>query len=207
MKPAHADYDALLAAFEAEVARSHLSEDRDTVMAATRFAAEAHAEVEDLVPYTGEAYIAHPIAVALVLMSYGLPLAEVLAALLHDVLENTKRTRDHLESSFAAVVTSYVVEVTNISKREDGNRALRKAIDLAHLAKASAGGNNVKLGDVLVNARTVAERAPRFARTYLPEKRDQLAVLTKGDAALTSAARRAVDAGIEALDRVEAAAR
>jgi len=199
MKTAHLDYEHLLEAFASRVAVSHLANDAGTLMDAARFAAEAHAEVEQLEAYTGKAYIAHSIAVADILLAHGLTLEEVLAGLLHDVREDTGKSAADLEARFGAGVATLVAEATNVSRREDGNRAVRKALDRDHFERGSAGAHNIKLADVTVNGRSIATLDAKFATTYLPEKEELVAVLTKGDARLMSMARAAVRDGFETL--------
>jgi (p)ppGpp synthase/HD superfamily hydrolase len=195
-----ADRANLLLAFHAYVAGSYLRDDAEVLMDAARFADEAHAAAGQLMPYTGEPYVAHSIAVAMVLMGFGRPLNEVLAGLLHDVPEDTGRTFAEIRERFGLVVAGYVQDVTNVSRPEDGTRTVRKAMEIEHLAGASEGGQNVKLGDVAVNARTIASRDPRFAKVYLKEQGDQVAVLRAGDPRLIVAAQTAVSAGLRALD-------
>ena len=199
MKPAHEHYEPLLADFASALASSHLDGDASVLMRGARFAAEAHAEVKQLEAYTGRAYIAHSLAVANIMLAFGLSVDEVLAALMHDVLEDTRRTKADIEERFGWEVAALVAEVTNVSKREDGTRVVRKAMDREHFARASPRGQNVKLGDVAVNAKSIATLDERFARTYLLEKAELLKVLIQGDERLKVLARGSVRDGLAAL--------
>jgi guanosine-3',5'-bis(diphosphate) 3'-pyrophosphohydrolase len=90
---------------------------------------------------------------------------------------------------FGSVVASYVEQLTDVSRPEDGNRAARKAIDLAHTALASPQAHTIKLADLISNTRSIVERDPVFAVTYLAEKRKLLEVLKDGDPNLYRIAR------------------
>jgi hypothetical protein len=79
-----------------------------------------------------------------------------------------------------------------VSRPKDGNRAVRKAIDREHTARAPAGAQTVKLADLIANTRSIVKHDVAFARTYLAEKRLLLEVLTRGDAVLMAEARATV---------------
>jgi (p)ppGpp synthase/HD superfamily hydrolase len=155
------------------------------------FAVKAHGDQKR--KYTGEPYIVHPIRVAAMVSKaelYVHTAETVAAALLHDVLEDTGTSYADLEREFERYIADVVAEISDVSKPTDGNRAARKALDLAHLAKASRNAQTIKVCDIIDNARSVVECDPSFARIYIPEKRAQLAVLTDADPNLLNAARR-----------------
>jgi len=81
-------------------------------------------------------------------------------------------------------VAKLVDELTDVSKPEDGNRATRKGIDRTKLAGVSADAQTIKLADLISNAKDIAVNDPNFAKVYMNEKRQLLAVLTKGNARL-----------------------
>lgn len=158
----------------------HLS---PAVQCALAYAAGAHDGVGQKRKYTGEDYWHHPVEVLDILLEH---IPEVskeiqIAALLHDVVEDTKVTLDQVRESFGETVAVYVEQLTDVSKPEDGNRATRKAIDLAHTALASPEAKTIKLADLISNSRSIIERDPVFAITYLAEKRALLEVLKEGD--------------------------
>lgn len=72
----------------------------------------------------------------------------------------------------------------DVSRPKDGNRAVRKAKDRAHLARASAEGKSIKLADLVSNTRSIVAHDPNFSVVYLREKRALLPFLTEGDAGL-----------------------
>lgn len=153
------------------------------VQCALAYAAGAHDAVGQKRKYTGEDYWHHPVEVLDILLS-NLPQVSrdmQMAALLHDVVEDTAVTLAQIEDAFGELVSIYVEQLTDVSKPEDGNRAARKAIDLAHTAKASPEAKTIKLADLISNSRSIVERDPEFAKVYLAEKRALLEVLKEGD--------------------------
>jgi (p)ppGpp synthase/HD superfamily hydrolase len=149
---------------------------------ALAFATAAHGS--QVRKYTGEPYINHAKRVAAALEAIGAPDFVVAAGLLHDVLEDTPVTASAMRAAFGSAVTDLVLQVTDVSTPADGNRAARKALDLAHLAKASAWGQTIKLADIADNGKDIEAHDPKFAKVWLGEKKALLAVLTKGNAEL-----------------------
>ncbi|MEO8451183.1 MAG: HD domain-containing protein [Gemmatimonadota bacterium] len=104
-------------------------------------------------------YINHPIAVAEVLARVGgvtdpVPL---IAAVLHDTIEDTKTTAAELEEHFDAVVRSVVEEVTDdkrLPKEE------RKRLQIAHAPHLSDAAKLVKLADKICNVLDVTHSPP-----------------------------------------------
>src|SRR5262249_46850688 len=123
--------------------------------------------------------------VAEILRGIDAPPHVVAAGLLHDVLEDTAVTVSELRAAFGDAVTDLVVEVTDVSKPTDGNPAQRKALDRAHLARASEWGQTIKLADLT----DTAAHDPDLAKDYLAEKAALLTVLTKGDKRLRQRAK------------------
>lgn len=166
--------------------------DCDLVARAAAFAGYAHGSIQQLRKYTGEPYIVHPEEVAGIVADVTDDQAVIAAAWLHDVLEDTPVTYNQVWSEFGPRVAQLVVEVTDVSKPEDGNRAARKALDCMHLAKASAAGQTIKLADLISNTRSIVEHDPDFAVVYLREKKALLRVLNRGDSMLHTIASRQV---------------
>jgi hypothetical protein len=119
--------------------------------------------------------------------------AEVIAAaLLHDTVEDCGVSFDELARRFGPRVRNLVHELTNVSKPEDGNRAIRKRRDLIHLSLASPDGQTIKLADLISNSESIVAHDPKFAKVYMEEKRDLLAVLQDGHPILRANAARIV---------------
>jgi (p)ppGpp synthase/HD superfamily hydrolase len=157
----------------------------DIVRKAQVYAMAAHAAVGQKRKYTGEPYIVHPAEVAKIVA--GVPGSTpdmVAAAWLHDVVEDTGCTYTDIHMAFGADIAALVGWLTDVSKPEDGNRAVRKAMDREHTAAAPAEAQTIKLADLISNSRSIMAHDPEFARTYLAEKRALLEVMTRGDAGL-----------------------
>lgn len=153
------------------------------------FAAAAHARKDQRRKYTGEPYIEHPRAVVELVRSVPHDEAMLAAAWLHDTVEDTEVDLSEIVREFGADVGALVEQLTDVSKPTDGNRKVRKALDCAHLRNASPRAKTIKLADLIDNSHSIIERDPEFAKVYLAEKRELLAVLTEGDETLLNRAR------------------
>jgi (p)ppGpp synthase/HD superfamily hydrolase len=160
----------------------------DIVERARVFATAAHAAVCQLRKYTFEPYIVHPAEVAGIVESIGGTHAMIAAAWLHDTVEDTGVTSELIREEFGDEVATLVGWLTDVSRPEHGNRAARKAVDRAHTAAAPAQAQTIKLADLIANTRCIVEHDPKFAVTYLEEKRQLLEVMTKGDPGLRALA-------------------
>lgn len=162
---------------------------RDAVVVASlRFAGDAHAAVGQVRKYVGTPYIEHPIEVAELVYGHTGDKIATCAALLHDVIEDTKVTYEQVVEHFGYEIADLVLGLTDVSRPEDGNRKARKAIDRLHLTWAGARVHTVKLADLISNTRTIATHDSKFAHVYLEEKRLLLPVLTRGAASLQALA-------------------
>ncbi len=65
---------------------------------------------------SGEPYITHPVAVAGILAELGMDAETIIAAILHDTLEDTKLTSEQITAEFGATVTELVDGVTKLDK-------------------------------------------------------------------------------------------
>lgn len=160
---------------------------------ALTFAAAAHAGIDQRRKYTNEPYIVHPIAVAEIVASVDHTEEMLAAAFLHDTVEDTPVTIERIETEFGPVVAELVGWLTDVSKPEDGNRKVRKALDREHTAKAPPAAKTIKLADLIDNTLTIKERDPDFWRPYRHEKLALLEVLKEGDQALWVRARAQCD--------------
>jgi len=166
---------------------------KDRFAMAFAFAAGAHGAIGQKRKYTGVDYIQHPMAVSKLVASVGGTDSMVCAALLHDVVEDTKIDLSEIEEMFGEEVAALVEQVTDISRPEDGNRAKRKKIDLDHIARSTPDAKTIKLADLIDNTSTIVKHDPEFAKVYMREKRDLLGVLKDGNEALYKRAADIVD--------------
>jgi GTP pyrophosphokinase len=118
---------------------------------------------------SGEPYITHPVAVAQILTELGMDLPTVMAALLHDTVEDTSYSIEQIKAEFGDEVTSLVDGVTKLDKLTYGPTA--EAETLRKMVVAMSRDIRVlviKLADRLHNARTwefiASETAERKAR-------------------------------------------
>ena len=121
---------------------------------------------------SGEPYITHPVAVAQILIDLGMDLATIMAALLHDTVEDTSYSIEQIKEEFGDEVTSLVDGVTKLDKLTYGPTA--EAETLRKMVVAMSRDIRVlviKLADRLHNARTWEfipnETASRKARETL----------------------------------------
>lgn len=156
---------------------------------AKQFSTGAHARVNQRRKYTDDPYINHPAAVVELVRS--VPHTEVMlaAAWLHDTVEDTDVTLDQVRDLFGEEVAQLVEMLTDVSKPEDGNREARKTLDRAHTSHTSPEAKTIKLADLIDNTRSIVERDPNFAVTYMMEKVLLLQVLRDGDPTLLDMAR------------------
>jgi (p)ppGpp synthase/HD superfamily hydrolase len=164
------------------------------------FATAAHAAVGQKRKYTGEDYIVHPTEVAEIVKSIGGTDVQIAAALLHDVLEDTKVTEAQMREVMGDRVTDMVLWLTDVSKPEDGNRKTRKAMDREHTAKAPPEAKTVKLADLISNTKSIVEHDLSFAGSYLEEKGELLKVLRQGDLVLWGIAHDLYEQGLLVVD-------
>ena len=104
-------------------------------------------------------YINHPIEVAHVLASTGgiTDVLTLVAALLHDTIEDTPASGGDLEREFGAQVRSLVEEVTDDKTLE---KAKRKELQILHAPSLSTRAKQIKLGDRICNVRDVLADPP-----------------------------------------------
>lgn len=87
------------------------------------FARRAHANQAR--KYTQVAYIYHPFSVMMTVSCVTNDQEVIAAAVLHDVVEDTTVTLDEIRAKFGPRVACLVSEVSDPSRPEDGNRAVR----------------------------------------------------------------------------------
>lgn len=130
------------------------------------FATEAHKNQKRA---SGEPYIIHPMAVADILMDFGLDSDTIVAALLHDVIEDTEYTEEDIKTKFGNGIYEMVMGVTKLTRinfspeNTDTDIELAQAETIRKLFFAMAKDIRVllvKLADRLHNMRTLEHLAP-----------------------------------------------
>ncbi len=137
----------------------------------------------------GTPYIRHPGRVAArVMCQDGMSEQAVVAAFLHDCVEDTAKNEDDankllatIKDKYGKIVGDMVGQLTNPSKWTQASRAERKAIDRRHLSFARAEVKRIKLIDridnlqeILTDIQTGQETALAFAAMYVVESRQLL---------------------------------
>lgn len=152
---------------------------------AIRFANRKHREVGQRRKWSGKPYITHPVAVVRLLMRHtNATEAMLIAATLHDTVEDTNTTFDEIEQHFGKEVRDLVYWLTDVAKPEDGNRAARMKINRDHIEASPAEAQTIKAADSAHNLLNCVETAGAFAYKYVPEKRETYKILTKADPAM-----------------------
>ena len=156
--------DALYAQLAEAIEKSNKSYDLPRIEAAYELAKKAH---EGQVRSSGEPYISHPIAVAVILVGLGMDSDTIIGGLLHDVVEDTSVTLEDIEKQFGADVAELVDGVTKLANIPYSSRAEQQAENVRKMLLAMAKDVRVviiKLADRLHNMRTLDFRIPEKQR-------------------------------------------
>ena len=107
---------------------------------------------------SGESYIYHPLAVALILAELKLDYYCIVAAILHDCIEDTSITKDDVEKEFGSQVAHIVEGVSKLTHLEFNSSSQKQAKNFQKLVFAMSKDMRVmiiKLADRLHNMRTI----------------------------------------------------
>ena len=151
---------------------SYLGDDEcDQIMKAFTLADKAH---EGQFRASGEPYIMHPLAVAEILAHLQIDHITLIAALLHDVVEDTEYTKEDIEKLFGAEVAFLVDGVTKLNQFQYETKEDRQMENYRKMILAMAKDVRVvviKLGDRLHNMRTLkhmrSDKQKRIAKETL----------------------------------------
>ena len=132
--------------------------DISKILSAVKFSAEKHRD-QRRKGSTAYPYVNHPIEVAEMLWNVGgvRDVETIVAAILHDTIEDTEATGEELERLFGPRVRELVEEVTDDKSLE---KEERKRLQVEHAPHKSEAAKQIKLGDKLCNIRDVAEDPP-----------------------------------------------
>ena len=144
------------------IGKSYTEEEIANVKKAYELAAKVHEEQKRL---SGEPYIMHPLSVALILARLGMDDASIIAAMLHDTVEDTDLTNDEIKKEFGDTVAELVDGVTKIGRVPLQTKEEQQADNIRKMLIAMSRDIRViiiKLADRLHNMRTLM---------YKPEQR------------------------------------
>src|SRR6201993_1587175 len=139
---------------------------------AAEFGASAHKGQKRL---SGEPYIAHPVAAAAILADLHLDTDTIVAAILHDVIEDTPTPKDQLAARFGADVAELVDGVTKLDQIKFKSREEAQAESFRKMLLAMVRDLRVilvKLADRIHNMRTIEAMAPARRRAIARETLD-----------------------------------
>ncbi|MFY9480446.1 MAG: bifunctional (p)ppGpp synthetase/guanosine-3',5'-bis(diphosphate) 3'-pyrophosphohydrolase [Ilumatobacteraceae bacterium] len=129
---------------------------------------------------SGELYISHPIAVARIVADIGLDEMSLVAALLHDAVEDTEITLSDVEMQFGAEVAGLVDGLTKLERLQFDSREAQQAATMRKMLVAMAKDMRVliiKLADRMHNMRTIASAPVDKQRRVAQETLDIYAPL------------------------------
>lgn len=159
------------------ITQKHSQEDIEQVEKAYRFAKKLH---DGQFRASGEPYIIHPVEVAKILAGLEVDTHTLIAAFLHDVLEDTDTKPETIEELFGSDVLNLVQGVTKLGKLQFKSKEERQAENFRRLFIAMANDIRViflKLADRLHNMRTLNFMEPEKQKKIAKETLDIFAPL------------------------------
>jgi GTP diphosphokinase / guanosine-3',5'-bis(diphosphate) 3'-diphosphatase len=149
---------------------SYLKPDQvDRIREAYEFGAVAHKGQKRL---SGEPYIAHPVAVALILADLHMDSHTIIAAILHDVIEDTPTVKDEIDAKFGKEVAELVDGVSKLDHMQFRSRQEAQAESFRKMLLAMTRDIRVimvKLADRTHNMRTLGAMPPAKRRAVARE--------------------------------------
>jgi len=133
------------------------------------FGAEAHDGQHRM---SGEPYITHPLAVAKILADMRMDYQGIIAAILHDVIEDTATAKEQIEKEFGKEVAELVDGVSKIAQMDFSSKAEAQAENFRKMMLAMVKDIRVimiKLADRLHNMRTLGVMRPEKRRRIARE--------------------------------------
>jgi len=165
-----------ITAFEKKL-ENYADDDRRRILSAAKASRTLH---EGQSRDSGEPYFIHPLQVAEILLEFNLDASTVAAALLHDVLEDTKMTRQDLRREFGRDVDALVNGVTKIATVKAQNKNVQETETIRKMLLAMVKDIRViliKLADKLHNMRTLEYKNEKRRREIAQETLDIYAPL------------------------------
>jgi hypothetical protein len=142
--------------------------------------------------YTGEPYIGHPIAVCNIVSKYTDDIPTLVAALFHDVVEDTDVTIEQIREFlngilppiFVEISIRIILELTDVFTKEaypELNRKERKRRETERMSMISEEAQLVKYADIIHNAPSIIINDKDFAPVFIQECGEKLRVMDKGN--------------------------
>ncbi|MDR2110008.1 MAG: RelA/SpoT family protein [Spirochaetaceae bacterium] len=150
---------------------------RKRILESVTWARELHREQRRA---SGEPYLVHPLGVASILIDLNLDADAIIAAMLHDSLEDTAATREAIQERFGGEVVLMVEGVTKIADISATNKTIQEAENIRKMLFAMVNDIRVifiKLADKLHNMRTLEYLPPERRRAAAQECLDIYAPL------------------------------
>jgi GTP diphosphokinase / guanosine-3',5'-bis(diphosphate) 3'-diphosphatase len=169
--------EAAAAAFVKQIADLNPKINAPLIDKAYRFSWNAH---RDQTRKSGEPFLAHPVAVAMILAEQKLDSITIAAGLLHDVIEDTAITREQIGREFGEEILQLVEGVTKIQRFQMKSREERQAETYRKMLLSMAEDIRViiiKFADRLHNLRTLKYLEPAKIRQIAAETLDIYAPL------------------------------
>jgi guanosine-3',5'-bis(diphosphate) 3'-pyrophosphohydrolase len=137
----------------------YTEQDMSSILTALHLSAEKHRN-QRRKDVESTPYINHPIEVADLLWGLGSvrDISVIVAALLHDIIEDTKTEPDEIARQLGETVLSLVLEVTDDKGLPKSERKRLQVENAPHLTKAA---KQIKLADKICNVRDVANSPPK----------------------------------------------
>ena len=176
------------------------------------FADQAHGDQRR--KYSNERYIFHPLRVMENCRNYTDDMAVLAAALLHDVLEDTKVTREEMNNFLREIMPEVmavrtldlVVELTDVYTKKNYpglNRRTRKVREADRLAKISGDAQTIKYADIIDNVTNIFVNDPDFAVVFIQEGRYALRKMEKGEEELFDKANKMIEDCLDLMNEHE----
>lgn len=149
--------------------------DADQIAEVVRAYDLAHEAHDGQVRLTGEPYICHPLSVALLLADMRMDMRGIMAAIMHDVIEDTAIDKQRLIDDFGEEVAELVDGVTKLGRIDSKSRAEAQAQNVRKMFLAMVKDLRVimvKLADRLHNMRTLETMASPKRRRIASETLD-----------------------------------
>ena len=139
----------------------------ETIKEAFIFSQEKHAG--QFRQFFNLSYIFHPCEMASRLSGVpGSSKEQIIAALLHDTVEDCGVKLENIKNKFGDLVATHVHFLTDYATLADGTRAQQTELNFNHFIKSPEETKNIKLTDLLSNTRSIVFCNPSFAKVYTP---------------------------------------